>query len=171
MERGILRQIFDRLLLLLAVAAAVVLGFIMFSIDLEVLLRYSLGSPTSWVVDMSEYGLLCLLFLAAPWVLLHDSHVKIDILLHFCSPHVRRRLNLLASLIGAAACAIFCYFAIIVVWDTFQASEMLWRSIIVPKWMVWVVMPIGSLLLTLQFLRRARLYLKEQGTSNKPRQD
>jgi hypothetical protein len=32
-------------------------------------------------------------------------------------------------------------------------------------------MPIGSLLLTLQFLRRARLYWKEQGTSNKPRQD
>jgi TRAP-type C4-dicarboxylate transport system permease small subunit len=120
---------------------------------------------------MSEYGLLYLLFLAAPWVLLRDSHIKIDILLHFCSPPVRRRLNLLASLIGAAACAIFCYFAIIVVWDTFQASELLWRSIIVPKWTVWVVMPIGSLLLTLQFLRRARLYWKEQGTSNEPRQD
>ena len=147
--------LFDRLLYWLAAVAAAVLVAITLSVVYEVVARYGFGRPTSWAIDFSEYALLVCVFYATAWVLAQDAHIKIDIFVVLCPPKVVRILDLIASLIGSFSCAVFCWMAVVAVWEAYRDSEVIWRSMIVPKWLVWSAMPIGSFLLTIQFVRRA----------------
>jgi len=160
-------HIFDRLLFALTVAAAVFLAFMTLSVDFEVISRYFFNEPTKWVIDFTEYTLIYILFLSSAWVLSKEKHITIDILFEFVPAETRRRLNILASIIGSVSCGIFFCFATIVTFHAYEKSEIIWHSIIIPKWPVWIILPIGSLLLTIQFIRRAILYAKKGETSQK----
>ena len=61
--------IFDRLLDVVSILACILLVFIMLSVCAEVVLRYFLGSPLIWVIEISEMNLLYITFLAIAWVL------------------------------------------------------------------------------------------------------
>jgi TRAP-type C4-dicarboxylate transport system permease small subunit len=154
-ETGPRGGLFDRILYWMAVVAAVTLAAVTLSVVYEVVARYAFGSPTSWAIDFSEYALLVCLFYSTAWVLAQDAHIKIDIFVMLCPPNVVRKLDLIASLIGSFSCAVFCCVAVVAVWEAYRDSEVIWRSIILPKWLVWSAMPIGSFLLTIQFIRRA----------------
>jgi len=155
-----LGRLFDRLLAALGVVAALCLALMAMSVDFEVLARYLFNRPTKWVIDFTEYALLYILFLASAWALAKENHIVIDILLGVCPPRARRVLDVMSSLIGAVASGIFFWFSAVVTLRAYEASEVIWHSLIVPKWPVWIVMPFGSLLLTIQFLRRTWIYLK-----------
>ena len=157
-----LNRLFDRILLSLASVAAAVLVFTTLSVDFEVIMRYGFTRPTSWVVAFSEYALLYILFLGTAWVLSEDGHVKVDILLRLLSPRNQRVLNIFTAIAGAVACAIFFWYGASQTWGVFQAGDVLWRSIIIPKWPIWMIMPFGGLLLTIQFIRRAWFYARGQ---------
>ena len=153
-------RVFDRVLTSLAAVAAGIIVYMAVSVDFEVIMRYAFNRPTTWVVDFAEYALFFILFLAAAWVLSKEGHVKIDILFGLLSPRKLRVLNTITSLVGAAVCAIYFWYSVWVVCEVFAAGEILWKSIIVPKWSVWIVMPVGTFLLTVEFVRRAWLYAR-----------
>ena len=153
--------LFDRVLQWMAVSAAVMLVAVTLSVVYEVVMRYAFGRPTSWAIDFSEYALLFCLFFSTAWVLASDEHIRIDIFLSLFPPKAVRVLALSASVIGSFSSAVFFCAAAIVVWEAYRDSEVIWRSIIVPKWLVWSAMPIGSLFLTVQFIRRACKHARE----------
>jgi len=153
-----LERLFERVLRALACAAAGIVVYTVLTVDYEVVMRYFFQRPTTWVIDFTEYALLYVVFLASAWVLREEGHVNINILLVLLSPRVRRLLNAVTSVIASAACCLLFWFSLWVTWDAFVRGEVLWKSTIVPKWPVYVIMPIGSLLLTVQFLIRAWRY-------------
>jgi TRAP-type C4-dicarboxylate transport system permease small subunit len=142
--------------------AALILVLVTVSVDFEVVMRYVFNSPTAWVFDFSEYAIVFILFLSTAWVLSEEGHVKIDLLVKTFSPKTQRVVNIVTSIVGAVACAIFFGYALWVIFDIFQAGDLLWRATIVPKGPIWMIMPIGSFLLTLQFARRAWFYARER---------
>jgi len=144
----------------MAVIAAATLVAMTLSVVYEVVMRYVFGKPTSWVIDLSEYALLFCLFFATAWVLSKDAHIKMDIFLMLCPPKVVRLLALVASIIGSFSCAVFFCVAVIAVWEAYRDGDVIWRSVIVPKWLVWSAMPIGSFFLTIEFIRRAWMNAK-----------
>jgi TRAP-type C4-dicarboxylate transport system permease small subunit len=150
-----LRRVFERVLTALACVAAAIVVYTVLTIDYEVVMRYFFQRPTTWVIDFTEYALLYMVFLASAWVLRQEGHVNINLLLVALSPRVQRLLNAITSVIAAAACCVLFGFSLWVTWDAFVRGEVLWKSTIVPKWPIYIVMPIGSLLLTVQFLIRA----------------
>ena len=156
-------RMFDRLLSVMAAIAAGALAFMALSVDYEIVMRYFLGRPTSWVVDFTEYALLYCLFLASPWVLARNAHIRIDILLQYFSPATVRGLELVSSIIALAACAVFFIASAVVTWGVYQDGEILWRATILPKWPIFLAMPLGSLLLTIQFARRIHACLARPG--------
>lgn len=147
---------FDRLLHAMAVIAAGTLVAVTLSVVYEVVSRYLFGKPTTWAIDFSEYALLVCVFFAAAWVLAEDSHIRIDIFVSYLPPKAVRVLGLAASAIGAFSCAVFFCVATAAVWNAYHDGDVIWHSVIVKKWIVWSPMPIGALLLTIQFLRRVR---------------
>jgi TRAP-type C4-dicarboxylate transport system permease small subunit len=138
-----------------ALIAVLVLVFLVAGIGLEVLMRYFFGQPTRWVNEFSEYALLWLAFLAAPWVLRQDAHVKVEMLTDALSAQWQHRLHVVTSVIGAAICALFFWVSTGYVMEIRASGELLFKSVVVEKWAVMAIMPPSLALLALQFARRA----------------
>ena len=70
---------YRRLIAALAFGGALLMGGMALWITYEVLMRYFLERPTFWAVDLSEYAMLWAAFLAAPWVLRCEGHVRVEV--------------------------------------------------------------------------------------------
>ncbi|MFC1955134.1 TRAP transporter small permease [Chloroflexota bacterium] len=151
-------KVFDRLLFICACAAAVILVVFTVMIDVDVVSRYVFNRPMSGVIDISEYGLLYILFLGSAWLLSQDKHVKIDILLMRLSNKTQHIVNTFSSLIAAVATLLMAVFGWVITLEAIQAHSVLMKAIIVPKYVIFIIIPIGSMLLTIQCVRRAWKY-------------
>ena len=148
-------RLLDRLFEATSWVAGGILVFMGASVLFEIVMRYVFNSPTRWVVEFSEYMLLYMAFLAGAWVLSSEGHVKIDMLVEVLPPRLQAALHRTTSWMGALVCGLFFWFSVSFTWETFESGELLFRAVHVPKWMVLAVIPLGMLLLTLQFIRRA----------------
>jgi len=136
-----------------------IMVYIAISIDYEVVMRYFLRRSTGWVVEFSEYALVAAVFLGAAWVQLKGRHIKIDILLNYLPSEIQRKLNMITSVIAAIVFSLLFWYSGMFTWDCFRSKlQLMEASIFVPAWAVFVVMPLGSLLITYQFARTAWLY-------------
>lgn len=154
-RNGALRQAHERALSALTFVSVLMLLAMTASVSYDVVMRYFFQRPTQWAVEFSEYMLLYMAFLPAAWVLSHESHVRIDLVARALPGQVQRWLDTVTSLVGAAACGVFCWYSASLTLETIRSGEVLFRSVIIPKWPILVVIPIGLLLLTLEFLARA----------------
>lgn len=154
-HRSAAGRAFDRLLWILACVAAAIIVAVTCAILYEVLARYFFNRPSRWVVQFSEYGLVFIGFLACAWVLREEAHVKVEMLTDMLTPPVRARLFAITSWVGAAMCAILAWVSATYTWELYERDEMIFRSIITPKWPMLAVVTLGIGLLAIQFARRA----------------
>ncbi len=167
--------IIDATLTSLVVLAAVILIFVMLSVNAEVIMRYFLNRPLLWVIEISEYSLLYITFLGTAWLLKKDGHVRMDLVLERLKPITQAVINITTSAILAIFCLILAWYGGEVTWEQFQVGTVKGGTILdFPLAAVLVVIPVGSFLLSIQFLRRSYGYLerwradKEQGLPIKP---
>lgn len=152
--------LYERLLAALAFLGALLMGGMALWITYEVLMRYLFQSPTIWAVDLSEYAMLWAAFFAAPWVLRREGHVRVEVLVERANPARQRALGVFTSVIGALGCAVMAWQGGVTVWDFYVRGTMVAREWQVPQWIVYLVIPFGSALLTVEFVRRAHRYLR-----------
>jgi TRAP-type C4-dicarboxylate transport system permease small subunit len=147
-------RLFSKINVAFAVLGAALLLFMMFSISYGALTRsFNLPNPI-WIVQINEYSLVWVCFLATAWVLSVNKHVRVDILM---SRFNRRRQTILLFIqdtVSTILCAVFCYLCSLSTWEHFRDRVVDVGSIDVPKGWILVVIPVGFLLLTLQFLMR-----------------
>jgi TRAP-type C4-dicarboxylate transport system permease small subunit len=74
-------------------------------------------------------------------------------------------MGLVHSIMGAVLCGALCWFGIFTTWDQFERKVIDVQSIDVPKAYVLVVIPLGFLLLFLQFARKFIAKLRETETT------
>jgi TRAP-type C4-dicarboxylate transport system permease small subunit len=141
----------------------------MLVVCLEVALRYGFNSPISWVVEISEYSLLWITFLGTAWVLRVGGHVRVDIMLQFFSPATLRVCGMISSAISGAATAIIFAFGAWATWHAYVEGTYKPTLTNVPTWMIIIVIPFGSLLLTLRFARLfAEYYSRQRDFGSEP---
>lgn len=153
-------HIFERIINSLAIVAGVLIAFMMFGIATDVGLRTFWNRPIPWMVEVVEYCLLWMTFLSAAWLLEREGHVKMGILLDRLKPRTQTLVNIVTSIIGVVACAILVWYTAENTLNYFQTGHVLptqRRFIIYP---IFVIIPIGGALISIQFLRRAHGYLK-----------
>jgi TRAP-type C4-dicarboxylate transport system permease small subunit len=148
-----LSQAYDRLLVGLAAAAAAGFGLLSFIIAYEVVTRWLGFRPPVWPVAISEYTLLYATVLAAPWVLRRAEHVQVTTLVVLLPERVRPVLGRIICLLGAVVCFVVAWYALRV---TLTAQGLEIRSFEMPKWIVYAPLPLGFLLLAVEFLRHMR---------------
>lgn len=166
---------YDRLINAMAVAGASVLVLMAFWISYEALMRRFLNAPTVWVNDLSEYSLLWVTFLGAPWLVREGGHVQIDILLVRLSPRQRALLGVVGAAVAAVASAVLLWQGIDATLDAFRRGQSMARTWAVPRWLVWSIIPVGSFFLLIEWLRAAvrcwRAARSEQPPEAPPRVD
>jgi TRAP-type C4-dicarboxylate transport system permease small subunit len=148
-------HVFDFIIDAGAVLAALLLIAVMLATTVKVFFRYALHQSLIGVDQISGTLLLYIAFLGAAWVLRRDEHVIIDLLLG----HVRRRtrwlLLLVSALIGAAVCLVVAAFGVVEVINSIARGIRIPAEIEMPRAVNLIVIPVGFLLMGLQFLRRA----------------
>ena len=159
-----LDRFFDVILRGLAGLSGVLLVYVMLSVTLDVIMRYFLNKPQFWVGELAEYALLYITFTGTAWVLKRDSHVKIDILYAFLRQRHIHILGLVSSIIGIFICAVLTYYGTKVTLDHFERGIYNPTLMEFPKGPLLIIIPIGTLLLMIQFIKKSFALLTELRT-------
>ena len=137
---------------ILAGAAMMVLGLIIFSVCLEIIMRYFFNRPLSWVVELTEYGLLYVTFLGAAWLLRNGGHVQVDIIVNSMSERWRKRCAVFSSATGLVVSLVLTVFGGVVTYDHLVRGIYKPTILEFPTGVVLAVIPLGSLFLSARFL-------------------
>jgi C4-dicarboxylate transporter, DctQ subunit len=157
-------RLFDKLLDRLAALAGLILAFIVAAVCYTIGLRYLFSRTTIWIIQTTEYALLWIVFLATAWLLREGGHITTDIITTVLPDKTRRVLDGLMFALGGLTCGLLVYLGAAHTWDclTHQVTDV--RAVTVPKAAVFFIIPLGSLLLTVQFFRMSwnRLLRREE---------
>lgn len=149
-----LDRLFDRLLLGLAIAAAVIFAAIACAIPVNVLMRNLNGSAIRGLFEVIEFGLLSATFLAAPWVLSRNGHVSVDLVVSNLPVRWRRIADILANLIGMTVSAVFFWYALQAMLTSLARGSMVRATFTYPEWWTLAIIPVAMALMVIEFLRR-----------------
>ena len=134
----------------------------MLATTIKVIFRYGLHEGLVGIDQISGTLLLYITFLGAAWVLRREEHVTIDLLVTGRSPKVRR-LHVVSSIIGALVCLLLTVFGTLEVIGSWQRGILIPAELEIPRAINLAVIPLGSFLLCLQFVRRARRAPRDGG--------
>lgn len=153
---------YEQFTALLASVAALLILAMSFWVTYDVLARqlFSISSP--WSFDLSEYTLVWVTFLAAPWVLLQDRHVRIEILVDVLPAPVKRLLGIAVCVVAFSACLVLAWRTGIAGYQYFDREVMMARIWRIPRIYPYSILPIGSVLLAIAFLLRLGLYVRNE---------
>ena len=146
--------LFDRVLAAFAAAGALLVAAMALSITINVVLRNA-GAPTLLgLLDLIEYGLLAVTFLAAPWVLAKNAHVAVDLIPSILPPRAARVLVRVVACIGFAVSAVLLRYSAEAMLASAARGSMIRQAFVFPEWWVLAIMPLGLALICLEFLRQ-----------------
>jgi len=121
----------------------------------------SIGHPIGWIVEVTAFILFCICFLVAAWVLKKEGHVVIDVVIKRLSPRNQSMCHIVNSIICALICLVIFIDSTKVTRDYIISNETVVSVLEPPKWILFIVVPIGSFLLFFQFIKRTYDYLKQ----------
>lgn len=147
-------RIFDRLLELMVMLVGI-LVFITAAVCYAIGMRFFFTKTTIWIMQATEYGLLWMVFLSTTWLLREKGHIISDVLVSHLSEKNRRYIDCIMFVVGGLACTVLAVFGTIYIYDCIVKGVTDVRAITVPKSPIFVIIPIGSILLTIQFFRMA----------------
>ena len=147
---------FDGLIGVMAALAGVLLVFISAAMCYTIFMRFVFSQTTIWIVPVSEYALLWAVFLGTTWLLKEGGHITTDVIYTHLNEKTKRILDCIMAVIGGLACAMLFYLGMVHTYDCVIHGVTDVRAFTVPKSIVFIIIPIGSILLTIQFFRMAR---------------
>jgi len=150
----------------LAVVASVVLFLIIAAVCLEIIMRYFINRPLIWVVEMTEYALLYVTFLGAAWLLRHEGHVRVDVIVNFMSPRWKKYCAVFSSALGLIVSLVLTVFGAIVTYDYLVRGIYKPTVLEFPTWLVLAVIPLGSFFLAIRFLKSMVDHLRNLSLMN-----
>jgi TRAP-type C4-dicarboxylate transport system permease small subunit len=144
---------FDRLIDFMAALAGVILVFITAAVCYTIGMRYLFTKTTIWLMQTTEYALLWIVFLATTWLLREKGHITTDVIYTHLNEKTKNQLNLVMFVVGGLACAVMVYFGIDYTLECIINRITDVRGVTVPKWIIFIIIPVGSIFLTIQFFR------------------
>jgi len=146
--------ILDRVMNAMIFLAGLILVFIMLSVCMDVIMRYFINRPQIWVTEVIECLLLYITFLGSAWLLREEGHISVDVLVNRVGPKTGALLGIISSVIGLFVSFILAWYGFRLTWDFFQRNIYTPTAMEIPVSAIIVIIPVGSLVLFLQFARR-----------------
>jgi len=108
------------------------------------------------VVELSEYSLPVATLLVAPWLLHRNEHVRLDALLMAVPRRVALAMERIADVIGIFICAVFVWYSVKLIFDSARLGSMVVKTLAIPEWWQYALVPVCFGLLAVEFIRRMR---------------
>ncbi len=148
-------RFFDKLINVMAALAGVILVFITAAVCYTIGMRFLFKQTTIWIIQTTEYALLWIVFLATTWLLREGGHITTDVIYVHLKEKTKHTLDCIMSAIGGLTCAAMVFLGALHSYDCIGGGVTDVRAVTVPKTAVFIIIPIGSILLTIQFFRMA----------------
>jgi TRAP-type C4-dicarboxylate transport system permease small subunit len=149
-----LSQWYGRLLDTLTLVACFLLLIMTLLIGADVLLRnVGLGgiAPSN---ELSEDIIYLVTLLAAPGLLRHGQHIRVDIVLRALPAAVGWLLEWIGDILGLICCLYFVWYGVRVTAASFSSGALSIKTLILPEWWLLAPMPLAFVLLAVEFLFR-----------------
>jgi len=144
---------YDGVVLGMAALAAFLMAAMMVVICLDVLLRNLGYQSSAHFFTFTEYALLMVPCMGAPWLVREKGHIYVEIMLMTLGERARARMTVAIGLVCIALCLVLAWYGFGIAWQDFVRSEKDVRSLDMPRWMVVVWIPIGFFLMAVEFAR------------------
>ena len=157
---------YDRLIDGLALLAAIILVMIVVAIAMHVGL-HALDLPAPhWIGSATEYGLLYMTLLAAPWLVRQRAHIVIPSLRQRLPAILRRPTEYGLYVLAVVVCLGLAYYGLVLTLQALERGDLDIRSFDMPRWLIYAPMALGFLLIAIEFGRflvRGTSYFETDG--------
>jgi C4-dicarboxylate transporter DctQ subunit len=120
----------------------------------EIFLRYVLGMPTVWSIDLVSYSLAAMVSMAAPELARNNTHISISLILDSIkNVHARKNYMRALTFFSAAVIGYVVYVTGGETYKLFQRGILTVGTFVIPKWWVSVFIPVGLFFTAAQYLR------------------
>jgi C4-dicarboxylate transporter, DctQ subunit len=144
---------YDAIVTLMALIAAGMLVWLMVSILISVTMRNTGLQPMAWLFTSSEYALLYMTMLGAPWLVRRKGHVHIELVTAALPPRWRRMLSRAVALACVAVCGMLAWKGIELVQLNIARADFDVRAYYFPRWLLTIAFPVSFGLMAVEFAR------------------
>ena len=137
----------------MALLAGVLMVAMMAMIVADVALRNLGYQSSAHFFTFTEYFLLLIPLLGAPWLVREKGHIYIELLIGSLPPRGRRELMWAIVVLSLAVCAVLAWYGAAITVQNFVQNEKDVRSFDMPRWMLMLSMPLAFGMMALEFLR------------------
>ena len=131
----------------------------------EVAMRFLFKAPTTWVMEISIYVTLASTFLSLGYALREKAHVKVDFITNYLSGRTLIILEIFTTLLAIFYCLILGWEGLKMAFLAFSNWEVSPSVLRIPVFIPQICIPLGSILLTLEFIRLLRNLFRQLPSS------
>ncbi|MYM54288.1 TRAP transporter small permease [Thalassovita mangrovi] len=146
-------RLYTAFLYLMAFIAGAMLLWLMVSVVVSVLMRNLGLQPFAWLFTSSEYALLYMTMLGAPWLVREKGHVHIELVTSALPP----AMQVVVSRLVAAGCVlvslILAWKGLELVMTNIERHDYDVRAYYFPRWILTISFPISFTLMAVEFAR------------------
>lgn len=150
-----LRNIINKVEDLLTIVITIVLVVIVF---LQVFFRYFLNNPLAWSEEFARFTFIWLVYISSAVVLRDDSHMSMDFLVMRFPKKVRIIIDIVTKIL-ISAFLMLCIVKSKILIDLTMAQ--ISPSLSIPMGLIYLALPVGFILMLLDFLTRIILQKRE----------
>lgn len=132
---------------------AFLIAAMMVVITLDVVVRNLGYQSSAHFFTFTEYALLIVPCLGAPWLVREKGHIYVELLLMHLKPRARRWLLRFIGVACIAVCLVIAWYGFGVTIDNYLGAERDVRSFDAPRWMIVGWIPISFLMMAIEFAR------------------
>jgi TRAP-type C4-dicarboxylate transport system permease small subunit len=148
-----MKKAYDAVLYGMAYAAGFLMAAMMVVITLDVILRNLGYQSSAHFFTFTEYALLAVPCLGAPWLVREKGHIYVEILMMALPRRRRALLTLAIGIVCVAVCAVMAWYGFAVTIGDFLQNEKDVRSLDMPRWIVVGFIPLSFTMMAIEFLR------------------
>ena len=145
--------IYLRVLQGMAVFAGILMAAMMATICIDVVLRNLGYQSSAHFFTFSEYALLLIPCLGAPWLVREKGHIYVEIIFMTMSAERRRAMTRIIGVICVLVCAVLAWYGAEVTVNSFIRNDMDVRSFDMPRWILVAFIPLSFAMMGMEFAR------------------
>lgn len=146
-------RVYDALLNLMALIAAMTLVWLMVSVVVSVAMRNVGVQPFAWLFTSAEYGLLYMTMLGAPWLVREKGHVHIELVTAALRPTLRRIVSRAIATACIAVSLILAWYGLELFLTNIERNDFDVRAYFYPRWLLTITFPIAFSFMAVEFAR------------------
>tara|TARA_R110002094_G_scaffold115872_1_gene111614 strand:- start:1756 stop:2262 length:507 start_codon:yes stop_codon:yes gene_type:complete len=133
--------------------AGAMLVWLMISVITSVVMRNAGMQPFAWLFTSSEYAILYMTMLGAPWLVREKGHVHIELVTAALPAPARRVVSRMVAVSCVAVCALLAWKGAELLVTNIQRNDLDVRAYYFPKWILTLAFPISFGLMAIEFSR------------------